>query len=241
MKKISLLAIVAVVSLGIVFASCDSKKSIGSAKLTSEVDSVSYIIGKANAYSMLKNTKMQMENWPEKGNYEAFVAGINDGLKNPDDSLFLGKDMASLNEYINVFFTRLQEKMSTDNLEEGIKFLAENKTKSGVITTESGLQYKVITEGTGPKPKAEDVVKVHYEGKYIDGTILDSSVQRGEPAEFQVGGVIRGWTEALQLMPVGSKYILWIPTELAYGTQRQDVKPNSMLIFEIELLEIVKQ
>ena len=243
MKKISLLAIMAVVSLGIVFTSCDSKKSIGSAKLTSEVDSISYIIGKASAYNMMKNTKMQMESWPEKGNYEAFVAGVNDCMENPDDSLFLGKDMASLNEYVNGFFTRLQQKISTNNLEEGVKFLAENKAKSGVITTESGLQYKVITEGTGPKPKPEDVVRVNYRGTYLDGTEFDSSERQGGPAEFPVGRVIAGWTEAIQIMPVGSKYTLWIPTELAYGAQPQSpqIQPNAMLIFDVELLEIVQQ
>ena len=118
----------------------------------------------------------------------------------------------------------------------------ENKTKKDVITTESGLQYQVVTEGTGEKPTAEDKVKVHYTGTLLDGTVFDSSVERGEPAEFGVGQVIKGWTEVLQLMPAGSKYIVWIPSELAYGERGAggDIKPNSTLKFEIELLEIVK-
>ena len=239
MKKFSVLAIVAVLALGVAFTSCDSRRS-GSAKLNSEVDSISFIIGKVSAYSMLKNTKTQMESWPEQGNYDAFIAGLNVGLDNPDDSLFFGKDMASLNEYINGFFMRLQQKMTEATKEEGEKFLAENKTRSGVITTESGLQYRVITEGTGAKPKATDVVKLHYTGKFLNGTVFDSSVDRGEPLQMTAGSFVPGFSEGLQLMPVGSKYILYIPSELGYGeTGNQIIQPNSALEFEVELLEIV--
>ena len=120
---------------------------------------------------------------------------------------------------------------------------AQNKTKDGVITTESGLQYKVEKEGTGAKPAKEDNVKVHYTGTLLDGSEFDSSVSRGEPAEFRVDRVIPGWTEILQIMPVGSKYIVWVPSELGYGPQPprgSSIKPNSLLKFEIELLDIVK-
>ena len=241
MKKFSVLAIAAVVSLGIALTSCDSKKSMGSVKLTSEVDSISYIFGKAQASGMKKQMETQMENWPVKGNIKAFLSGVYDGLENADDSLLLGKDMQAANEYVSEFFQRLQSKMAEDNKAEGDKFLAENKTKGGVITTESGLQYKVITEGTGAKPKLEDVVKVHYTGKLLDGTMFDSSIERGEPVEFPLNGVIAGWSEGVQLMSVGSKYIMWIPSELAYGEPgNQSIKPNSTLEFEVELLEIVK-
>lgn len=129
-----------------------------------------------------------------------------------------------------------------DQIAEGDLFMAENKAKGGVVTLPDGLQYKVITEGTGVKPTAQDVVKVHYKGTLIDGTQFDSSYDRGEATTFSVGHVIKGWTEALQLMPVGSKWILYIPYDLAYGTRDQGViKPFSNLIFEVELLDIIKQ
>jgi FKBP-type peptidyl-prolyl cis-trans isomerase FklB len=125
---------------------------------------------------------------------------------------------------------------------EGAAFLEENKKKPGVVSTASGLQYMILKEGEGPKPLATDKVKCNYEGKLIDGTVFDSSDKQGHPIEFSVGGVIRGWTEALQLMPVGSKWRLFIPSDLAYGDQQMgpDIKPGSTLIFEVELLEIVK-
>ena len=117
-----------------------------------------------------------------------------------------------------------------------------NGKREGVVTTESGLQYEVITEGKGPKPTAEDIVKCHYHGTLIDGTVFDSSVERGEPAEFPLNAVIKGWTEGLQLMPIGSKFIFYIPSDLAYGEASPSplIKPNSTLIFEVELLDIRK-
>ena len=125
---------------------------------------------------------------------------------------------------------------------EGEAFLAENAKREGVFVTESGLQYEVITMGEGEKPTAESTVKVHYHGTLIDGTVFDSSVQRGEPIEFPLSGVIKGWTEGLQLMPIGSKFILYIPYQLAYGERGAgaDIAPYSALIFEVELLDIVK-
>jgi len=134
------------------------------------------------------------------------------------------------------------QKEAEEELAKGEAFLAENKTKEGVIATESGLQYKIITQGNGPKPEESSTVKVHYTGQLLDGTVFDSSVQRGESATFGVSQVIQGWTEVLLLMPVGSKYQVWIPSNLAYGQQGagQQIKPNSVLTFEIELLEIVQ-
>ena len=147
--------------------------------------------------------------------------------------------------YLNTTMQQLQEKKMEeqygDNRRAGEEFLAANKTKEGVVTTESGLQYKVTKMGKGKKPSNTDRVKVHYHGTLIDGTVFDSSVERGEPATFRVNGVIKGWTEALQLMPVGSKWTLYIPYDLAYGTQDMgDIKPYSTLIFEVELLGIEK-
>ena len=126
------------------------------------------------------------------------------------------------------------------NEKEGAVFLAANRKRENVVTTASGLQYQVIRAGKGKSPTASDTVVTHYEGTLIDGTVFDSSYQRGEPASFQVGGVIRGWTEALLLMKVGSKWKLYLPPELAYGVQGSlpSIGPNATLIFEIELLEI---
>lgn len=134
-----------------------------------------------------------------------------------------------------------QQEEAETNKKKSAEFLEKNKTAEGVKVTASGLQYIVEKEGTGPIPKKEDNVKCHYTGTLIDGTKFDSSVDRGQPAEFPVGGVIAGWTEALQMMKVGSKYKLFIPPELAYGASgRPGIPPNSALIFEVELLEIVK-
>lgn len=133
-----------------------------------------------------------------------------------------------------------QEKLDA-NLKAGESFLEENKKKSEVTTTDSGLQYEVLTEGNGAKPNATDKVKCHYHGTLIDGTIFDSSVQRGQPATFPLNMVIKGWTEALQLMPVGSKYRLFLHPSLAYGERQTGsvIGPNSTLIFDVELLDIV--
>ena len=134
-----------------------------------------------------------------------------------------------------------QSKEFLPNKEAGEKFLAENKTKDSIIVTASGLQYKIIKLGSGPKPVATDKVKTHYHGTLIDGTVFDSSVQRGEPISFNVNGVIPGWVEALQLMPVGSKFKLFIPQNLGYGIRPAGpIKPYSALVFEVELLEIEK-
>jgi FKBP-type peptidyl-prolyl cis-trans isomerase len=126
------------------------------------------------------------------------------------------------------------------NKTEGEKFLADNKKKEGVKTTASGLQYKVLKEGSGPQPQGSDVVTVNYRGTLIDGTEFDSSYKRGQPATFPLTGVIKGWTEGLQLMKVGSKYQLFIPSNLAYGERQMgpDIGPDSTLTFEVELLDV---
>ncbi len=144
------------------------------------------------------------------------------------------------NDYIGHYFQNLQAEKGAAVRTAGEAFLAENAKKDSVHTTESGLQYKVLTMGTGAKPLATDKVKTHYHGTLIDGTVFDSSVERGEPVEFPVNGVIKGWTEALQLMPVGSKYRLFIPYDLAYGERQAgpQIPGYSTLVFEVELLSI---
>lgn len=134
------------------------------------------------------------------------------------------------------------KKEAEKNKAQGRQFLDENKKKEGVVTLSSGLQYKKITQGTGPLPKEIDIVECHYEGSLIDGTVFDSSYKRGKPAVFQVSGVIKGWIEALQKMPVGSKWMLYIPSELAYGDQGAGkmIKPGDTLIFKVEILSIVE-
>lgn len=157
-----------------------------------------------------------------------------------------GKPLLDENQANNCVMTRMQSiksEKASGNKKAGEAFLAENKKKAGVITLPSGLQYQIIKEGTGAKPTTEDQVKCHYIGTLLDGREFDSSVKRGEPIVFAVTGVIPGWTEALQLMPVGSKWKLFIPSNLAYGDNQAgpDIKPGSTLVFEVELLEIVKK
>ncbi|MDR1880824.1 MAG: FKBP-type peptidyl-prolyl cis-trans isomerase [Tannerellaceae bacterium] len=234
MKKISVLVAAVIMAVGLSATSCNSKKSV---KLKTDVDSASYAFGIANGGGM----RDYIKNLPGAPvDVDLLLAGLEIAMKNDTASMKMTPEQAQM--YLQTYFTQAQTKENEKTKAEGEKFLAENKTKDGVITTESGLQYKVITEGTGEKPKAEDKVKVHYTGTLLNGTKFDSSLDRGEPAEFGVTAVIKGWTEGLQIMPVGSKYTFWIPSDLAYGERGAggDIKPNSTLVFEVELLEIVK-
>lgn len=174
-------------------------------------------------------------------NFELIRQGLINGMLEADIQMTADEAQAYLNQVMQARQARAIEEQYGANREAGEKFLAENATKEGIQITESGLQYEILKEGKGPKPTAEDRVKVHYHGTLIDGTVFDSSVQRGEPATFGVQQVIPGWTEALQLMPVGSKWKLYIPQNLAYGDREAgSIPPFSTLIFEVELLEIVK-
>jgi len=168
---------------------------------------------------------------------EAFSKAIMDVLKDQKPSM--SYDEAK--QIINDFFTELQGQRLEINKKAGEEFLKINKEKEGVNTLPSGLQYTILKKGEGKIPVATDTVKVHYEGTLIDGTIFDSSIQRGQPASFGVTQVIQGWVEALQLMPVGSKWKLYIPSNLAYGEAGagNSIEPNSTLIFDVELLDIV--
>ena len=167
---------------------------------------------------------------------KSFSEGIMDILKENE----LQITFEDVQDEINAHYAKFQEKAKTENAEAGTTFLSKNKEKEGVNELHSGLQYRVITKGDGEKPTEKDMVTTHYEGRTIDGKVFDSSFQRGEPASFPVNGVIKGWTEALQLMSVGDKYELFVPSELAYGEQGAgaDIPPYSTLIFEVELLKI---
>ncbi len=212
----------------LLIASCNNKKS--SVTLKNETDSISYCIG----LSIGENLKQA--DLPSF-NTEVFRKAIEEVLANKETKIKL----ENAGMYIQQYFTKLQMEQSAKNLKEGQEFLKKNKEQKGVVTTSSGLQYEVLKEGTGPHPTVNDMVTIHYKGTLIDGTVFDSSYEKGEPATFAVGGVIPGFTEALQLMTVGSKYRVWIPSELGYGASgnpRGKIKPNSVLVFEIELLSI---
>lgn len=209
------------------FVSCQTR--LADVSLKSEVDSVSYCIG-LSIGANLKTSPMK------EINYLAVARGMEDGFGDTGTI-----DPYEANRIISVYMQRLENEQTTKNSQSSKEFLEANKSKTGVITLESGLQYKVIREGTGPKPKLTDNVTVHYHGTLIDGTVFDSSVDRGEPATFPVNGVIMGWQEALQLMPVGSKWELYVPSELAYGNRAMPgskIEANMALIFEVELISI---
>ena len=201
-------------------------------------DSVSYSIGQ-NIGSNLKDPSMNI-------NFDILVSGMKDAKDG--SSLLVLDEMKSV---MNKFNEKLTAKRTADmkaiaekNKKTGDEFLTENKKKEGVTTTPSGLQYKVLVKGNGPSPADTSTVKVHYRGTLIDGKEFDSSYKRGEPAEFPVTGVIKGWTEALKMMHVGDKWELYIPSDLAYGEQGAGngaIEPNAVLIFEVELLDIVKK
>lgn len=232
MKLHRLAASVAVLSL--VLAGCDNKAA-DNAELKTPAQKASYGIG----LSMGKN--LSQEGMDDLDS-QAVALGIEDALAKKDQRL----TDEELMEAFGFLQARAQERMSALNdaaAKAGADFLAENAKREGVQTTESGLQYEVIKKAEGAQPKVSDVVSVHYQGTLVDGSVFDSSIERGEPVEFPVGGVIPGWVEGLQLMKVGEKYKFYIPSELAYGAQSPTpaIPANSTLVFEVELLDIVGQ
>ena len=207
-------------------------------KLETEKDKVSYMVG-MQVGSSLAPIKDEIDLAVVLKAIESTLKGEAPALT-PEEAQAVQKTFA---EKLQAKRAADMQAAATKNKTEGEAFLAKNKSAAGVKSTASGLQYKVEKEGTGPKPAATDTVKVHYTGTLLDGTKFDSSVDRGEPAQFALNAVIPGWTEALQLMPVGSKWTLWIPSNLAYGDRGTPgpIGPNATLKFEVELLEIVKQ
>lgn len=224
MKKISIILFVSFFALGL------NAQKVKNVKLKTHIDSLSYAFG----ISIADNLKTQKT---ENINPQAIGRAFQDFYKNESK---INKDDA--NKMIQNHFENMEAKKHQATVDEGKKFLAENSKKEGVVRLPSGLQYKVIKEGTGNIPIDSDKVRVNYEGTLIDGTKFDSSYDRGQPAEFGVTQVIKGWTEALQLMKEGSTWMLYIPSNLAYGSRSAGkyIKPFSTLIFKVELLSIVK-
>lgn len=204
--------------------------------LKTELDSVSYAIG----MDVARNVKTSFDDF----DHELFIQGFT----NFSDSTDILLEQADAQKVVQAYFQKKQQEKAAErqaagqkNKEEGEAFLAENKAKDGVQTTESGLQYIVLKEGTGAQPTTASKVKVHYHGTLLDGTVFDSSVDRGEPAEFGVTQVIKGWTEGLQLMKEGAKYKFFVPQGLAYGANPRPggaIQPYATLIFDVELLEV---
>ena len=193
------------------------------------MDKISYALG----LSMGQNL---MGSGVEKLNYQDLAAGIEDVLTHQQPKI----SYQEAQQVLNTFFQELEQKIAGAAKEAGEKFLAENAKREGVKVTESGLQYEILEPSLGQKPKATDTVRVHYEGTLIDGTVFDSSYKRGESITFQLNGVIKGWTEGLQLMSIGSKYKFFIPYQLAYGERGAgaSIPPYAALIFTVELLGI---
>ena len=231
-------AIIAVACFGLfsVQACSQSPEKGAPMELKTQQDKASYSIG-VSIGKNLKDQKVEIKT-------DILVKGLLDAYTGAKTQL-TEKEMGVLTQFQQEIMAKTQEeaaKKGGENKSKGEKFLVDNKNKPGVKTTPSGLQYTVISEGTGPKPTASSTVKVHYTGKLIDGTTFDSSVDRGEPIEFPLNGVIKGWTEGVQLMSKGSKYKFFIPADLAYGDRGAGnaIGPNETLVFEVELLDIVK-
>lgn len=231
-RIIYLLAVVLIIA-GV---SCEQSGTVKNVELNTDADSVGYAIG----VLVGANNRQQIQNAPggENINVEAMAAAFR--LSALDEETVITREEADA--IVRGYFEKAGENEAQKNLEEGNAFLEENKTREGVHTTESGLQYEVLKEGTGEKPSADDRVKVQYHGTLLDGTVFDSSVERGEPATFGVSQVIPGWTEALQMMKEGAKWKIYLPADIAYGERGagQDIGPNTTLIFEVELLEILE-
>ncbi len=226
-----------------ILSSCNSQKSDARVALNSNIDSVSYALGANFGTNVLRQIKSAGDTLL---NFDAMVNGFSEALRDQEVAITDIDGTVIINAYMSQKDAERKEAEKaafSENLSIGQAFLAQNRTKEGIIETASGLQYKVITQGTGETPIDGDVVKINYEGTTIDGEIFESSYERGEPIVYSINGFIAGWTEALKLMPIGSKYILYIPTEIAYNENPppgSNIEPYSTLIFTVELLGIEK-
>jgi len=234
MKNI-LIIILAVVSINLVNCNNKGQKKV---KLTSLKDSASYVQGAINAQQIIKSGE---GDFFDKKKYYAGLSHVFDSseLQIPESEFY-----SVITKHQKIVQAKRREELkhiSEENLDKGKAFLQENKTKEGIKITKSGLQYKIIKTGKGRKPKLEDKIKFHYHGTLIDGTVFDSSIDRNQPIEYPLKKLIKGWQEAIPMMPVGSEWMLYIPPDLAYGERDLgDIGPNSTLIFKIQLLEILK-
>ncbi len=258
--------ILGLAAVAVIAVSCTQQTpSVKKVELKNETDSISYALGYLNAAGMVQQFKGPFDSIDSKAMANAYVNAefskqTKDGLGRSFDNIkwdivktgfmntLVGEKDGAFNEttanaFLQAAFQAGKDRIKNKNIKDAEKFLAENGKKENIMTTESGLQYEVLKEGKGRKPTTSDKVKVHYHGTLLDGTVFDSSVDRGEPASFGVTQVIKGWTEALQLMPVGSKYKLYIPGDLAYGERGSGEKigPMQLLVFEVELIEIEKK
>ena len=226
MKTKNLLSILVISALS--FVSCNGQKN-PDIKLTNRIDPVSYAIGMSIGGDLNKSSL-------EDVNLDVMMKAMKAGM-HKDSLLFTPQQAGSV---IQSYMMEARKKKGDEALAKEKKWMEENGKKPGVITLPDGLQYTIMKEGTGPKPTLSDTVVVHYHGTFINGEIFDSSVNRGEPATFTLTRVIQAWTEALQMMPVGSKWKLYVPSPLAYGEQGYGgkIEPNTTLIFEVELLAI---
>lgn len=229
MKTIKFLSIIALAAL--FTYSCGEKKTSTQGLTKSEIDSASYAVG------------LSLGNFVKQANFgDLNLKEVNKAIADVVNGDSLKFDMNKANEVIQGYVSKRQIAVAAENKEKGAAFLKENGTKDSVVTTASGLQYKIITAGAGVKPAANDTVQVNYKGTLIDGTEFDSSYKRGEPVKFPLNGVLKGWTEGIQFISEGGKIKLYIPSELGYGEQQAGptVGPNSTLIFEVELLKVSK-
>ncbi|VUD59275.1 FKBP-type peptidyl-prolyl cis-trans isomerase FkpA [Thalassocella blandensis] len=252
MKTLKITKIGLMISAGLLLTACNQDAEKTSSKpvnLDDEKVQLAYAIGAGGGNAMARNLET-LDGTDYVVDKEVIIKAFADGVRGESQL-----DEQTIQKVMNDFRTNLgkvmqekrkkeaeeQAKLAEKNVEIGKKYLEENKAKDGVVTLESGLQYKIVEEGKGASPKSTDKVKVHYKGTLIDGTQFDSSYDRGQPAVFGVTQVIKGWTEALQLMKEGAKWQLFIPADLAYGpSPRPNIPGNSVLVFDVELLEIVK-
>ena len=242
MKKITTLSVTALASAMLLMTSCSTnngnKETAAKTVSVTEQSPANEKVGYSLGYMMAEGNKEAVGDL----NLDTFEKGFRDGYEGNKAALTdeqMQEVLMTYQKEQEEKFAKDMESKAGDNKAKGAAFLAENGKKAGVKTTASGLQYKVVTAGTGKSPKATDVVEVNYEGKLIDGTVFDSSYERGEPIEFPLNQVIAGWTEGLQFMKEGGKYEFYIPSDIAYGEAgNAGIEPNSTLIFTVELLKV---